>query len=163
AVMNCVSIILIAMVLSVGFLVELFATSPTPTLRLAIQTLVASISGIVSVGIATIYVMMTLGYAQSCRSSGIGFGMMTGRVGAILASFAGGFLIDLGNGSLLPFFVAMLVGSALVSCDANVVHIHVRPIGRRQEHVAKRHSEIRTVQVRSGTGHRSCAFPRICQ
>lgn len=131
AVMNGVSIILIAMVLSVGFLVELFATSPTPTLRLAIQALVASISGVVSVGIATIYVMMTLGYAQSCRSSGIGFGMMTGRVGAILASFAGGFLIDLGDGSLVPFFAAMLIGSALVSCAASIVDIHVQPSARR--------------------------------
>ena len=82
---------------------------------------------VVSVGIATIYVMMTLGYPQSCRSSGIGFGMLTGRVGAILASLGGGYLIDLGAGSLLPFFGAMLAGSILVSAAALVVDRHVAP------------------------------------
>src|SRR5690554_6020077 len=131
AVMYGVSIILFAMVSTVAFIVEAFAVSPAATLRLAIQVLIASISGIVSVGIATIYVMMTLGYSQSCRSSGIGFGMMTGRVGAIAASFGGGFLIDWGNGSLAPFFAAMAIGSALVAAAAYVVDIHVQPSHRK--------------------------------
>ncbi|HZV57286.1 MAG TPA: MFS transporter [Sphingobium sp.] len=127
AVMLGVSIVLLVLVVAAGAMVEVFRVSPSPAVRLAIQALIASISGIVSVGIATIYVMMTLGYSQSCRSAGIGFGMMTGRLGAIVASFGGGFLIDLGNGSLVPFFIAMAIGAILVSAAAFIVDIHVQP------------------------------------
>lgn len=96
AVMQGVSIAVLLAIVALAMLLEWFGVSPQPSLRFAIQTLVASVSGIVSIGIATIYVMMTLGYAQTCRSASIGFGMFTGRLGAILASFGGGYLIDLG-------------------------------------------------------------------
>jgi AAHS family 4-hydroxybenzoate transporter-like MFS transporter len=123
-----VSATLVAMSAVLALLVESLAGAPDAALRIMIPSLVAGIAGIVSLGIATIYVMMTLGYPQSCRSSGIGFGMLTGRVGAILASFGGGYLIDLGDGSLLPFFATILVGSALVSATAFLVDRHVEPM-----------------------------------
>jgi len=129
-VMLGVSAILVVLTVAVAVLVEGAGAAPDPTSRLIISGLVATISGIVSVGIATIYVMMTLGYPQSCRSSGIGFGMLTGRVGAILASFGGGYLIDLGGGSLLVFFGAMLFGAALVATAGLLVDRHVEPARR---------------------------------
>jgi len=130
SVMLGVSAVLVIMSGALALLMESLAGAPDAALRIMIPSLVAGIAGVVSLGIATIYVMMTLGYPQSCRSSGIGFGMLTGRVGAILASFGGGYLIDLGNGSLLPFFATMLAGSALVSVTAFLVDRHVEPIGR---------------------------------
>jgi AAHS family 4-hydroxybenzoate transporter-like MFS transporter len=127
AVILSVSVILVVMTITLALLFEMIAGAPDAMLRVLIPALVAAVSGVVSVGIATIYVMMTLGYPQSCRSSGIGFGVLTGRVGAILASFGGGYLIDFGAGSLVPFFSAMLVGAVLVSAAALVVDRHVEP------------------------------------
>jgi AAHS family 4-hydroxybenzoate transporter-like MFS transporter len=128
SVMLTVSIVLLAAILMLAGMAERFSAAPDPQLRVGIQVLVAAVLGIVSIGIATIYVMMTLGYAQSCRSAGIGFGMMTGRVGAILASFGGGYLIDLGGGSLLPFFATMALGAVFVSAAALIVDTHVQPV-----------------------------------
>ena len=133
AVMQSVSAALLVAVVILAVLLDLFQASPSSALRLAIQALVAAVSGIVSVGIATIYVMMTLGYPQTCRSGGIGFGMLTGRVGAILASFGGGYLIDLGGGSLIPLLATMAGGAALISASAFVVDRHVEPVRRKAE------------------------------
>ncbi len=120
----------IALVICIGVLAAVLHAQegvPSDGARLLVKWLTAGVSGIVSVGIATIYVMMTLGYPQTCRSAGIGFGMLTGRVGGILASFGGGYLIDLGQGSLLPFFAVLLVGAVLVASCAFVVDRHVEP------------------------------------
>lgn len=141
AVMQGVSIAVLLAIIALAILLGWFAAAPQPSLRLAVQMLVASVSGIVSIGIATIYVMMTLGYAQTCRSAGIGFGMFTGRLGAIVASFGGGYLIDLGAGSLVPFFVAMALGAILISAAALVVDRHVAPAG-----------QMRSVRSTSGPG-----------
>lgn len=130
AVMLGVSLVLVAIVLLLAALLEVFSADPSPILRVAIQALVAAVAGIVSVGIATIYVMMTLGYPQTCRSAGIGFGMLTGRVGAILASFGGGYLIDVGGDSLVPFFVVVTIGATLISAAALLVDKHVEPAAR---------------------------------
>jgi AAHS family 4-hydroxybenzoate transporter-like MFS transporter len=136
AVMLGVSGVLLVAILALSGLAEMFSAAPNEQLRVAIQVLVAAVLGIVSIGIATIYVMMTLGYAQSCRSGGIGFGMMTGRIGAILASFGGGYLIDLGGGSLLPFFATMALGAIFVSAAAFIVDTHVQPAGRGRHELA---------------------------
>ena len=70
---------------------------------------------------------MALGYPQSCRSAGIGFGIFMSRVGAIAASGLGGALLDLGKGSVIPFFGVLAVGAALVAAAAFVLDRHVPP------------------------------------
>lgn len=80
-----------------------------------------------SAGIASLYVVMTHGYPPSCRSAGIGFGIFIGRVGAVAASVGGGWLIELGAGSLVPFFAVLALASLLVSSAAFVVDRHVPP------------------------------------
>ncbi len=130
AVMLGVSAALLLAIAALAGLLETLVGPPTPVARVTVQVLVSAVSGIVSIGIATIYVMMTLGYPQSCRSGGIGFGMLIGRVGAILASFGGGHLIDLGAGSLLPLFSVLLVAAVLVAAPAFIVDKHIRPAGR---------------------------------
>ena len=73
------------------------------------------------------YVIMALGYPQSCRSAGIGFGIFMSRVGAIAASGLGGALLDFGAGSVVPFFTVLCVGAVLVSAAAFIVDRHVPP------------------------------------
>jgi AAHS family 4-hydroxybenzoate transporter-like MFS transporter len=79
---------------------------------------------------ASVYAMLTHGYPPSCRSAGIGFGIFMGRVGAISASLFGGSLLQLGHGSVLPFFAVMCVGALLISTAAFVVDRHVPPAMR---------------------------------
>lgn len=124
------SIALLAIVIALAALLEAISGPPMPAARITIQALVAAVSGTVSIGIATIYVMMTLGYPQSCRSAGIGFGMLVGRVGAIGTSFAGGHLIDLGEGSLVPFFAVLGAGAVLIGTSAFIVDRHAGPVAR---------------------------------
>ena len=73
------------------------------------------------------YVIMVFSYPQSCRSAGIGFGIFASRVGAVSASGFGGALLDLGHGSVLPFFAVLAVSAVLVSAAAFVVDRHVPP------------------------------------
>jgi AAHS family 4-hydroxybenzoate transporter-like MFS transporter len=61
------------------------------------------------------YVVMVFGYPQSCRSAGIGFGIFMSRLGAIAASGFGGTLLDLGHGSVVPFFAVLAFFAALLS------------------------------------------------
>ncbi|WP_305096789.1 MFS transporter [Croceibacterium aestuarii] len=95
------------------------------------QTLVIVLYGLsaalFSGAIASFYALMTHGYPASCRSAGIGFGIFVGRVGAIAATGLGGWLIDLGGGSLLPFFAVLCVGALLISAAAIINDRHVPP------------------------------------
>lgn len=124
------SAVLLVTVVALTMLIENAASVPSAAEQTLIHILVATVSCAVSVAIATIYVMMTLGYPQSCRSSGIGFGMLVGRVGAILTSLTGGYLIDQGNGSLLPFFTALVFGSVVIGLSAFIIDRHAMPAGK---------------------------------
>lgn len=98
-------------------------------------TLVTALYGlsaaIFSAGIASLYALMTHAYPPSCRSAGIGFGIFVGRVGAVAATGLGGWLIDLGEGSLVPFFAVLAVSAVLMSTAAFVVDRHVPPARSR--------------------------------
>jgi hypothetical protein len=64
-------------------------------------------------------------YPPEIRASGIGLGMTAGRIGGILMSFAGGYLLDLANGSALVLF-GVLALCGLVSTSAGwLVRDHV--------------------------------------
>lgn len=127
AVMGGVALGVLTAVVGLAVALEWMPQAPGVGYRLAVHALAGSVSGIVSTGIGTIYVIMTMGYPQACRGSGIGFGMLMGRVGGILASFFGGTLIDWGQGSLVPFFAAMILGALLISTASLVVDRHVPP------------------------------------
>ena len=84
-------------------------------------------AAIFSAGIASLYALMTHAYPPACRSAGIGFGIFVGRIGAVAATGLGGWLIDLGEGSLVPFFAVLAVAAALMSAAALIVDRHVPP------------------------------------
>jgi AAHS family 4-hydroxybenzoate transporter-like MFS transporter len=70
---------------------------------------------------------MAIGYPLSCRSAGIGFGIFMSRVGAISASGFGGALLDLGAGSVVPFFAVLTISAVLIAAAVFVIDRHVPP------------------------------------
>jgi MFS transporter, AAHS family, 4-hydroxybenzoate transporter len=129
-VMACISASLFVAMAVLAVAVESLPATPDASDRLLILALVGVTAAIFSGGIASFYAMLTHGYPPSCRSAGIGFGIFMGRVGAILASGFGGTLLDLGQGSVIPFFAALCLAAVLVSAGAFVVDKHVPPARR---------------------------------
>lgn len=113
---------LIVVLSALAFTLEGFAGTPAV---LPIVALTALSSAIFSAAIATIYVIITLAYPQSCRSAGIGFGIFMGRLGAIVASAFGGTLLELGGSSVLPFFAALIIGACLVCAAGLIIDRHI--------------------------------------
>jgi AAHS family 4-hydroxybenzoate transporter-like MFS transporter len=130
AVLAAVGLGLLMAVVALAVALETIGTAPSANYRTVVDVLLATISGIASIGIATIYVIVTLGYPLSCRGAGIGFGMLMGRVGGILASYFGGTLLDVGEGSFVPFFAVMASGAVLVSIAALVIDRHLSAAGK---------------------------------
>ena len=122
-----VGVILIVLLLAVAVVVQGLSRAPGQQERLLVLVLIGILAAVFSAGIATMYVVMALGYPQSCRSAGIGFGIFMSRVGAISASGLGGALLDLGHGSVLPFFGVLALSAVLISAAAFVINRHVQP------------------------------------
>jgi AAHS family 4-hydroxybenzoate transporter-like MFS transporter len=100
--------------------------------RLTVVALYGLSAALFSASIASYYALMTHAYPASCRSAGIGFGIFVGRAGAIAATGLGGWLIDLGEGSLVPFFAVLAAGALLISAAAFVVDRPVPPARTRR-------------------------------
>ena len=118
---------LVVLLLGLAFVVQTLAAAPAPEARMLVLVMIGAAGAVFSAGIATLYVIMALGYPQSCRSAGIGFGIFMSRVGAVAASGLGGALLDFGHGSVLPFFAVLTLSAVLVSAAALVVDRHVPP------------------------------------
>lgn len=118
---------LLATLVLLAFMLETMPVVASAFQRAGVVALVGLAAAIFSAGIASFYAMMAYGYPAACRSAGIGFGIFVGRAGAIAASGLGGWLIDLGGGSLVPFFIVLCVGAGLMSTAAFVVDRHVPP------------------------------------
>lgn len=133
-VMATISATLLVTLIVLAFVLERLPAAPADADRLLVVALIGLAAAIFSAGIASFYAIMTYGYPPSCRSAGIGFGIFVGRAGAIAASGLGGWLIDLGEGSLIPFFAVLAVGAVLVSAAAFVVDRHVPPTRASSHH-----------------------------
>jgi MFS transporter, AAHS family, 4-hydroxybenzoate transporter len=129
--MILITVTLVLLMTGSGFVVEHLPAMPDANDRMLVTVLIGAAAAVFSAGIACMYVIMALGYPQSCRSAGIGFGIFMSRVGAVAASAFGGALLDLGKGSVVPFFGVLVVGAALVSAAAFVVDRHVPPAARK--------------------------------
>lgn len=131
AVFATVSATLVAAFIVFAWSVERLPPAPSADDRLLVVVMLGLTAAIFSAGMASIYALMTHGYPQSCRSAGIGFGIFMARVGAIAASALGGWLLDLGHGSTVPYFAVLTVSAALVSACAFIVDRHVPPAPRK--------------------------------
>jgi AAHS family 4-hydroxybenzoate transporter-like MFS transporter len=126
-----ISLCLLIALIALAAVLEAMVGPPSDIAQLLTVVLIGVAAALFSAGIASMYALMTHAYPSSCRSAGIGFGIFVGRVGAVAASGLGGALIDLGEGSLLPFFGVLCVGSVMILAAAIVVDRHVEPAVRR--------------------------------
>jgi AAHS family 4-hydroxybenzoate transporter-like MFS transporter len=124
-VLTSVGVVLVGLLIALAYVVQTLPAAPGAQDRQTVLWMIGVAAAVFSAGIATLYVVMALGYPASCRSAGIGFGIFLGRVGAISASGGGGALLDLGHGSVLPFFGVLTVGAILVSAASFVIDRHV--------------------------------------
>jgi AAHS family 4-hydroxybenzoate transporter-like MFS transporter len=129
-VMGALSVTLLLTLLALAFALEAHSGVSSESERNLIVALIGLAAALFSGAIASLYAIMTHGYPPSCRSAGIGFGIFVGRVGAIAASGLGGWLLDLGHGSVVPFFAVLAVAAVLVSAAAVIVDRQVPPTGR---------------------------------
>ncbi len=106
---------------------ETMSNAPGGNERLVVIALYGLAAALFSAAIASMYAVMTYAFPSACRSAGIGFGIFVARVGAIAGSGLGGTLIDMGEGSLLPFFGTLVAVSALVFAAPLIIDRHVPP------------------------------------
>jgi AAHS family 4-hydroxybenzoate transporter-like MFS transporter len=119
SVLTCLCLLVLA------FTIDGLAVSPGSGERWAVYALIGIGGGITSIGVATIYSVMALGYPVSCRSSGIGYGMLMGRLGGMGMSLGGGYLLDWGGQSVLPFFASTAACALAVSSSAWIIDRHI--------------------------------------
>lgn len=129
-VMAWLSAVLVVLMIALGWAVESLPPVPDASERLLVTTLIGASGAFFSASIAGMYVMMTAGYPQSCRSAGIGFGILMSRVGAVSATGLGGALLELGGDSVIPFFAVLALSSGLIAAAAFVVDRHVPPVSQ---------------------------------
>jgi len=65
-------------------------------------------------------------YPSEIRSSGVGLGMTMGRVGGILMSFLGGYLLDFADGSAAILFSALAVCAMVATAAGWLVKDSIR-------------------------------------
>jgi AAHS family 4-hydroxybenzoate transporter-like MFS transporter len=126
-VVSGISVTLFLTLLAFAYALETVPAEPSDAHRLAIVVLLGIAAALFSAGIASMYAIMTYAYPPSCRSAGIGFGIFMARVGAVMATAFGGWLLELGEGSIVPFFAVLVVSSVLISMAAFVIDRQVPP------------------------------------
>ena len=128
-VMALISGALVLVMALLAVVMETIPAQPSANDQLLVTVLIG-LSGIFFSGaMAGMYVIMALGYPLSCRSTGIGFGILMSRVGAVGATSLGGALLEFGGTSTIPYFTVLAISAALISAAAFVVDRHVTPLG----------------------------------
>ena len=120
----------LASLVALGLVVDRIAPDPSWGERQAAAWLVGLIGGFESMNIAAFYAVMAVGYPQSCRAAAIGFHLTVARVGVITMVFAGGYLMNLGQGSFVWYFGTMAAISLLMFAAAFLVDRHIEPLRR---------------------------------
>lgn len=93
---------------------------------------VFGLSGFVhALGLTSLYAILANGYPPAARSSGIGFGMMAGRIGGITAVLISGPLLALGHDDPAMLFVTLAAFTLVASLAALAIDRHYLPARRR--------------------------------
>ena len=75
--------------------------------------------------LSTLTIIMTAGFPAGKRATGVGFGIMAGRVGAILVTLAGGALLTWTGADATSLFVALAVLALFIILAALIIDRHV--------------------------------------
>ena len=113
------------------FTVESLSAVPDDGERLTVVVLIGIAAALFSASIASMYAIMTHSYPPTCRAVGIGFGIFMARFGAIASSAFGGALLDIGDGSTVPFFGVLCIGALLISAAAFVIDRPIPPVSKQ--------------------------------
>lgn len=92
----------------------------SPALYWAIIVAIGGIGFFDSASIATGYALLTLGYPERIRSTGIGVGLMIGRSGGVLTGLIGGWLLSLAGNRSYPL-TWTLIALSLVTLVAGII------------------------------------------
>lgn len=91
----------------------------------AVIVLVGVYGGLSGAIFATLFPLLAHAYDTACRSSGVGFGMMVGRMGGITTILAGGYLLELLGDNPLPFLASLVVATLSAIAGAFIVDRHI--------------------------------------
>lgn len=97
-------------------------------LRWGLLIAIGLAGGSIGGAISSTYAILSFGYPADRRATGIGFGLMTGRVGGIVAVLAGGQLLNIVSRTAGPFFMVLFVATVVALIGAAVIDRHVRPV-----------------------------------
>lgn len=133
-VLRAAAAVLLVALLALGSTLESLSDAPSTGELWTTYGLVGLAGAFAGAGMASLYTLMAAGYPASCRAGGLGFGLMMARIGGILASFFGGYLLDVEGFGVWPF-VLILAGCAVVGMlSAHVADRHMPPASAR--HIA---------------------------
>jgi AAHS family 4-hydroxybenzoate transporter-like MFS transporter len=124
-------VLLFATLLSLVSLIALTGAllgAPGPATFWLVMIAIAGVGLFDSMAIATGYAVMTMGYPEKVRSTGLGITLMIGRSGGMVTGLIGGWLLSLSGDQAWPMLL-LLVALSLVTLTAGFVidrHIGVR-------------------------------------
>ena len=115
---------LLAGALSLALMLGSVHGTPSPFQEVGAICLVAWIGAGAGAAIAAVFAMMAAGYPLPCRAAGFGFGLMVGRAGGVVLSFAGGYLLNTTERSVCPFFLLLAVSATMSGLSAFISDRH---------------------------------------
>jgi len=121
----------IAIVVAMALLIGSGAHLASPSMKWLLLALIAGVGITSGVAVAAIYAVFTTGYDVACRASGIGFGLMAGRVGGIGTMAIGGYLLSLDGRNPNYLFLSMIITQLMVLGAVAIIDRHVPPQPRR--------------------------------
>lgn len=76
---------------------------------------------------STVSAIVATAYPIQIRATGVGFGIMAGRVGGITTTLGGGYLLSLGKHDVRPLFIVLCVMCGLILLSASIIDRHIGP------------------------------------
>lgn len=104
------------------------AEAPDEATYWLVMLAVASVGIFISIVIAMGYALLTLGYSEAIRSTGIGVGVMIGRVGGVIVGLGGGVLLSLAGDQTWPFFLILLALTGVILAGVLIANRHIPPV-----------------------------------
>lgn len=104
---------------------------PTPSTMWIMILAGAGEGGFNGATISIIYAMLSYAYPSAGRASGVGMGIMVGRLGGVVGAYSGGTLLALHGVSTVPFFLVMGSIAAIALLGFLIIDRHMPPRAAR--------------------------------
>lgn len=87
---------------------------------------------------STVSAIVATAYPVELRATGVGFGVMAGRIGGIATTLGGGVLLTMGRNDVRPLFLVLCIMCGLIVLSAWVIDRHIDHQADRRHSMAKR-------------------------